>query len=131
MVEHSAVLVSTGSVYIVTCRPTSRQCPKYAHATIGKVLQELFSMWSAPCLLLGNWSLNTFPQKQTRGTVGDLLLGNRSLNTFPARKSVARQRRGKQALSRIQAMFSVGSVQSVYKRVEFRSWQFRSRRIES
>jgi hypothetical protein len=37
-------------------------------------------MWFAPCPLLGNGSLNTFPQKQTRGTVGDLLLGNGTLN---------------------------------------------------
>jgi hypothetical protein len=40
------------------------------------------------------------------------------------RTSVARKRRGRQALSTIQAVFSVGSVQSSYKRVEFRSWQF-------
>jgi hypothetical protein len=40
------------------------------------------------------------------------------------RISIARKRRGKQDLSTIQAMFSVGSVQSDYKRVEFRSWQF-------
>jgi hypothetical protein len=33
------------------------------------------------------------------------------------------QRRAKHALSTIQAVFSVGSVQSVYKRVEFRSGQ--------
>jgi hypothetical protein len=38
--------------------------------------------------------------------------------------SIARQRRGKQVWSTIQAVFSVGSVQSGYKRVEFRSWQF-------
>jgi hypothetical protein len=39
------------------------------------------------------------------------------------KRSIARQRRGKQALSRIRDMFSVGSVQSRYMRVEFRSWQ--------
>jgi hypothetical protein len=49
----------------VTCRPISRQRPKYAHATIEKILQELFSMWSAPCPLFCNRSLNTFPQKHT------------------------------------------------------------------
>jgi hypothetical protein len=37
---------------------------------------------------------------------------------------IARQRRRKQALSTIQAVFSIGSVQSGCKRVEFRSWQF-------
>jgi hypothetical protein len=50
---------------IVTCRPISRQHPKYTHATIEKILQELFFMWSAPCPSLGNGSLNTFPQKQS------------------------------------------------------------------
>jgi hypothetical protein len=33
----------------------------------------------APCPLLGNGSLNTFPQKQTRGII-DLLLGNGAVN---------------------------------------------------
>jgi hypothetical protein len=50
---------------IVTCGPISRQRPKYAHATIEKVLQEMFSMLSAPYPLLGNGSLNTFLQKLT------------------------------------------------------------------
>jgi hypothetical protein len=39
------------------------------------VLQEVFSMWSGPCQLLRNRPLNTFTQKETRGTVY-LLLGN-------------------------------------------------------
>jgi hypothetical protein len=89
----------------VTYRPISRQRPKYAQVTIEKVFQELSSIWSAPCPLLGNGSLNTFPQKQTRNN----------------RRSIARQRGGKQALSTIQAVFSLGSVQNGYKRVEFRS----------
>jgi hypothetical protein len=33
--------------YIVTCRPISRQRPKYEHATTEPVSQELFSMWFA------------------------------------------------------------------------------------
>jgi hypothetical protein len=37
-------------------------------------------------------------------------------------RSIARQRRGKQALSTIKAVFSVESVQCGYKRVEFRIW---------
>jgi hypothetical protein len=45
-------------------------------------------------------------------------------NARNSRTSIARQLRGKQALSTIQALFSVGSVQSGYKRVESRSWQF-------
>jgi hypothetical protein len=59
--------------------------PKYAHAAIEGILRELFSMWSAPCALLGNGSLNTF--------------------TRNSRISIARQRRGKQALSTIQSVF--------------------------
>jgi hypothetical protein len=51
--------------YSVTCRPISRQRPNYAHATLEKVLQEMFSMWSAPCPLLGNDSVNTFPRQQS------------------------------------------------------------------
>jgi hypothetical protein len=45
---------SATNVCIVTCRPISRQRPKYAHATIEKVLEEVFSMWSASCPVLGN-----------------------------------------------------------------------------
>jgi hypothetical protein len=58
--------------------------------------------------MLNNGSLNTFPQKQMRRTL-DLILGNGAVNR----------------LSTIQAVY-VGSVQSGYKRVEFRSWRFRS-----
>jgi hypothetical protein len=68
-------------VHIVKCRSISRQHQKYAHAAIEKALQEVFSMWSAPCLLLGNGSLNTFPQKQARGTIEHRLLGNGAVNT--------------------------------------------------
>jgi hypothetical protein len=64
----------------VTCRPIFRQHPKNAHATLEKVQQEVFYMWSVPFPLLGNGLLNTFPQKQTRGTVGDLVLSNGAVN---------------------------------------------------
>jgi hypothetical protein len=37
-------------------------------------------MSSASCQFLGIGSLNTFPQKQTRGTMGDLLLDNGAVN---------------------------------------------------
>jgi hypothetical protein len=57
------ILLRTCCIFILTCRTISRQRPKYAYVTIEKVLQELFPMWSAPCLLLRNGSLNTFPQK--------------------------------------------------------------------
>jgi hypothetical protein len=40
----------------VTCRPIYRQRPKYTHAIIEKEVQEMFSVWSAPCPLVGNWS---------------------------------------------------------------------------
>jgi hypothetical protein len=42
--------------------------------------REVFSMWSVSCPFLGNGSLNTFPQKQTRGTIGHLLLGKDEVN---------------------------------------------------
>jgi hypothetical protein len=96
------------AIRIVTRRQFSRRHPKYAHATIEDVLQELFSMCFASCPLLGNGWLNTFPKKQTRGRI----------RTF-----IVRQRCGKQALWTIQTVFSVRSVQSGYKRVEYRSWQ--------
>jgi plasmid maintenance system killer protein len=66
--------------YIATWRPISRQRPKYVHATIEKVLQEVFSMISAPCPLLRKRSLNTFPQKQTSETIGHVLLGDGGVN---------------------------------------------------
>jgi hypothetical protein len=43
----------------VTCRPIPSQRPKYAHATIEKVLEELFPMWSAQCPVLGNGPIDT------------------------------------------------------------------------
>jgi hypothetical protein len=43
----------------VICRPISRQRLKYAHATIEKALEEMFSMWSAPCTVLGNGPIDT------------------------------------------------------------------------
>jgi hypothetical protein len=54
----------------------SRQRPKYAQGTTEKVLLELFSMWSAPCPLLVNGSLNPYPQKQRHATIEHILLGN-------------------------------------------------------
>jgi hypothetical protein len=41
----------------VTCTPISRQRPKYAHAILERGFQEVFSIWSAPCPLLGNGSI--------------------------------------------------------------------------
>jgi hypothetical protein len=66
----------------MTCRLTSRQRPKYAHATIEKVLQEVFSVWYVPYPLLGNGSLNTFPRRRTRDTMGHLLLGNGAVDSL-------------------------------------------------
>jgi hypothetical protein len=51
--------------YAMTCRPISRQRPKYTQATIENVLQEVLSMWVTPCPLLGNGFLNTFSRKRT------------------------------------------------------------------
>jgi hypothetical protein len=58
------------------------------------VLQEVLSMWSAPCPLLGNGSLETLPQKQTRGTIGHLLLGNGALNMVFSMESVLSSYKG-------------------------------------
>jgi hypothetical protein len=44
---------------IVTCRLISRQRTKYEHATMERVL-EVFSMWSAPCPVLGNGPIKTY-----------------------------------------------------------------------
>jgi hypothetical protein len=44
---------------IVTCRPISTQRPEYANATIEKVLEEVFSMWSASYPVLGNGPIDT------------------------------------------------------------------------
>jgi hypothetical protein len=51
----------------------------------------------------------------------ELLPGNALIKSVTI--SIARQRRGKQALATIQAVFSVGSTQSGYKRSELRSWE--------
>jgi hypothetical protein len=105
-------------LYIVTYRPISsiynfsRRRPKHAHTTIEKVLQEVFSMWSTPCPLLGNGSLNTFPQKQTRGRI-DLLLGNGAVNRLCQQYGLC---------------FPWGPCKVVI-RVEFRSWQFSSEEL--
>jgi hypothetical protein len=59
-----------------TTRPTSRQGPKYAHATIEKVLKEMFSMSSAPCPLLGdngyagnNWIISVAMQRAVKRAI--------------------------------------------------------------
>jgi hypothetical protein len=44
-------------------------------------------------------------------------------NARNSRRFIARQRRVKQALPTVQAVFSVGPVQSGYKRVDFSSWK--------
>jgi hypothetical protein len=38
----------------MTYRPISRQRPEYAHATIERILEEVFSVWSTPCPVLGS-----------------------------------------------------------------------------
>jgi hypothetical protein len=53
-------------IYIVACRPISRQHPKYAHATIEKILEEVFSVWSAPRPVLGNWPIETHSDNRRR-----------------------------------------------------------------
>jgi hypothetical protein len=55
-------------------------------------------------------------------------------NARNSRRSIARQRRGKQVLSTIQAVLSVESVQNGYKRVEFlrrQSWKNENENLRS
>jgi hypothetical protein len=61
MVLYPACVYNGRWLCIVTCRLISRKCPKYMHATVGKMLKELCSVWSVPCPLLDNGLLNTFP----------------------------------------------------------------------
>jgi hypothetical protein len=51
---------------VVTCLHISRQHPKYAH-TVVKVLEEVFSLWSAPCLVLGNGPVDTHSDNRRGG----------------------------------------------------------------
>jgi hypothetical protein len=48
---------------LLTHIPASSLRPKYAHATIEMVLEEVFSMWSAPCPVLGNDRIHTHYEK--------------------------------------------------------------------
>jgi hypothetical protein len=71
-------------VYIVTCRPNSTQRPKYAHATIENLLEEVFSMWSAPCPVLGNGSIDTHSDTEEVFSMWSApcpVLGNGSIDT--------------------------------------------------
>jgi hypothetical protein len=53
------------------------------------------------------------------------------VNVQNNRRFTARQWCDKQALSTKQAVFSMGSMQSGYKRVKFQSWQFRKNENEN
>jgi hypothetical protein len=46
-------------LHTVTSKLVSGRRPKYAQATIETLLEEIFSMWSAPCLVIGNRPMNT------------------------------------------------------------------------
>jgi hypothetical protein len=112
---------------IVTCRPISRQRPKYTHTTIEKVLQEVFYMWSALFPLLGNVSLNTFPQKETRRTIGHLLLSNAAVNTVFSVGSVTRSYKGTEKTRR-SSRRSTAEYTTVVEssRFESRNWQLQN-----
>jgi hypothetical protein len=92
---------------IVTCRPISMQRQKYAHAAINRVARSVFCV------------VRAMPMSKQRVTKHIPAEANARNN-----RSVTIKQRGKQALSTIQAVFSMGSVQSGYKRVEFWNWQF-------
>jgi hypothetical protein len=83
-------------------------------------------MLSAHCLLLDNGSLNTFPQKQTLGTIGDLLLDNGSLNTFPQKQSLGTtgdlllDNGAVNSLCQQYRLFSMESVKNGYKGAKLR-----------
>jgi hypothetical protein len=48
----------------VTCRHVSGQCSEYVHATIERILGEVFSVWSAPRPVLGNGLIYTHSDKK-------------------------------------------------------------------
>jgi trehalose utilization protein len=68
-------------LYNVTCRPRFRQRPKYAHATIEKVLQRSVFYVVNAMPITKQRVVHPYPQKQTSGTIGHLLLGNKPINT--------------------------------------------------
>jgi hypothetical protein len=110
---------------IVTRRPISRQCLKYAHATLEKVLGEVFSMWSVPCTLLGNGPI-------------DMHSDNRRGVFFAGRTMLSADNEPINTQSDTWYMFSAWSMQSLYNENLFvaRSvlknwdWEF-GRRIRS
>lgn len=55
----ATLLISDLVHLILMYRSISRQCLKYAHATIEKILEEVSSAWSALCPLLGNGLIDT------------------------------------------------------------------------
>jgi hypothetical protein len=90
--------------HIVTCRPIFRQRPNYGQANIIKsIARSVF------------YVVRAMPIDRQRVAKHIPSEANARNN----RTSIVRQRGGKQALSTIQAVFSVGSVQNGYKRVEF------------
>jgi hypothetical protein len=48
------------SDFILTRRTISKQRSKYTHATIENILEELFTMWSAPFLALGDGPIGAY-----------------------------------------------------------------------
>jgi hypothetical protein len=96
-------------IYTAACRPISRQRPKYAHVTIEKVF--------AGSVFYVVRVMTIARQRVAKHIPAEA-------NAQSNRASIARHRRGKQVMSTIPAVFSVGPVQSGCKRVEFRSWPF-------
>jgi hypothetical protein len=79
----------------MTCRPTSRQRPKYAHATTEKgIARRVFYVFRAMPIARQQVAKHIPAEANARN------------NKTP----IARQRRGKQALTTIRAVFSVGSL---------------------
>jgi hypothetical protein len=65
----------------VTCRRVSGQRPKNAHATKGKLLQELLLCVVRALLIASHRVAKHVPAEAYRGTVGRPFLGNGALNT--------------------------------------------------
>jgi hypothetical protein len=98
----------------VTCRSICRQRPKYANATVEKVLQKVF-VYRVCAMFIARQRVAKHIPAETDGR--------------NSRTSIARQRRGKQALSAIQDMFSMDPHRDYISGTE--SNRIRMKRIET
>jgi hypothetical protein len=83
------------------------QRPKYSHAALEKLLQELLFYVVRVIPIARQRVAKHIPAEAYRGTIGRPFLDNGAVNTLT---------------NGWETVFSVLSVQSGYKRVEFRIW---------